>query len=655
MAVKNILESRGPSAIATDFLERFFRGTAFDINLRAISIGENGAKNVFTKDMAVITEFVERNGDVELYFGCSTREGGGTKENCREAVSFWADLDFKETSELEARKRVSQFHLPPSIVINSGGGLHLYWFLTQPAAAHDIELILKGLARAIGADKASAEIARVLRVPGTLNHKYQPPREVRIEQAHWERRYRVDQFVQFEIRAGAASSNGSGTSKEIIRDGERNVALTSMAGGMRAQGWAEEEISAALLVANRRRCHPPLPEAEVRHIAGSIGKYATTPDGPTVEPTALVLPDMPETVLCGRLGEILQERMRKFPIAYAWLSLVTVAGTMARRTSGTLRQNLYGGLVGPVDTGKSQAIEYAVNALGLEPPELQNVMPGSAEGLLAKLGDAGGCARLVSPDELGHLLSKAHIENASFPYVLNRAFYNTAFELTAAKGKVVTVNCDLAIIGGCVIEQFDELFDASTVGGLYDRFCFGVYPEPFEFIYRPFEGGAASFPPPVAVSVDPEIWDVKDEWVRKIPGMTGRCAENALRIAGICAAFDGRSVLRPEDLNPAFAFAEYQVRVREVLRPNPGENPDAKIAIAILAAMERTAPHGEWVAKRQLYKALHAERTGPGVFKRAVDHLVLNGELRRTWAGLQKKEVLQLVGHEDKVPPVSHE
>ena len=134
----------------------------------------------------------------------------------------------------------------------------------------------------------------------------------------------------------------------------------------------------------------------------------------------LRIPDMPDSVLDGRLGEICQNRLSRFPLAYAWPALVTVAGTMARRSLGTLRQNLFAALVGGVHSGKSQAIENAIEVLGLNPPDLQEVMAGSAEGLLARLEDAKGCARLVVIDELGHLLSKAHIEHASFPFLLNQ-------------------------------------------------------------------------------------------------------------------------------------------------------------------------------------------------------------------------------------------
>lgn len=352
-------------------------------------------------------------------------------------------------------------------------------------------------------------------------------------------------------------------------------------------------------------------------------------DLPRAKPVESFIADMSTEVLDGRLGEICQRRLGRFPIAYSWPALVTVGGTLIeRQNGGPLRTNIFCGLVGPVDSGKSQAIECVVSALGLEKPHLQNVMSGSAEGLLAKLSDADGATRLVSPDELGHLLSKAHIENASFPFVLNRAYYQTNFEQTSARGKVIQFNCMLSFIGGVVDADFGHLFDFATVGGLHDRFIFGLCPDGFKFVYRPFEGGPERFDSPLtAVTVDPEVWEAKDEWVRTMPNLSGRCAEHALRVAGICAAFDGRKRLRVSDLGPARAFAENQARVRLILQPNPGENPDAKCAFAIVNALKRHAPDGQWFSRRSLYRQIHAERHGAGVFNRALTNLQYNGEI----------------------------
>jgi putative DNA primase/helicase len=58
-----------------------------------------------------------------------------------------------------------------------------------------------------------------------------------------------------------------------LGEGERNSALTSLAGSMRRKGATAEAIEAALLVENAARCDPPLPRADVRRIAASVARY----------------------------------------------------------------------------------------------------------------------------------------------------------------------------------------------------------------------------------------------------------------------------------------------------------------------------------------------------------------------------------------------
>lgn len=69
----------------------------------------------------------------------------------------------------------------------------------------------------------------------------------------------------------AAAPTPSGNTLPL---GARNQALTSMAGAMRRKGMTENEIYAALSVANQERCIPPLDETELHKIAGSVARYA---------------------------------------------------------------------------------------------------------------------------------------------------------------------------------------------------------------------------------------------------------------------------------------------------------------------------------------------------------------------------------------------
>jgi hypothetical protein len=58
-----------------------------------------------------------------------------------------------------------------------------------------------------------------------------------------------------------------------IKQGSRDNALTSIAGTLRRKGFEADEIFALLVSTNRKRCEPPLPEADVKRIAWSVARY----------------------------------------------------------------------------------------------------------------------------------------------------------------------------------------------------------------------------------------------------------------------------------------------------------------------------------------------------------------------------------------------
>jgi hypothetical protein len=347
----------------------------------------------------------------------------------------------------------------------------------------------------------------------------------------------------------------------------------------------------------------------------------------------LKIAEMPEAVLDGRLGEICQQQLvgSGCPIAYAWPAILAVAGTRTPQTS--VRSNLFVTLVGPIGSGKSVTIHRALAVLGVKAPVLQKQMAGSAEGLAARLADANGSPRLLFVDEVAHLMAKARIDNASFPYILNVAYYSTEFDLTIARGKQIHFNCQLGFIGGVVEENFHHAFGSATTGGLHDRVVFGLCPYPFEFFYRPFEAPIEEIQPGT-VRVGSDVWEARDEWLKTIPGLTGRHAEHALRAAVIAASFSGNSELSAKDLGPARAFAEYQARVRGLLKPNPGQNPDAVCAFAIMAMLEES---NDWFDERALSRKIHAERFGPTVFRRCLENLEFNSDIERRKSGRRKQ------------------
>jgi hypothetical protein len=316
--------------------------------------------------------------------------------------------------------------------------------------------------------------------------------------------------------------------------------------------------------------------------------------------------DMPADVISGRLREIYEKHLSAFPRAYAYPSLLAMAANKVPLETNEAA-NIYVALVGPTHSGKSQAGEQSAKLLGVIEPTVTSVMAGSAEGLLKHLGEVDGAHRLVFLDELGHMLEKASIENASYMYVLSTAFYKHKLELVVAKQKPVNGDFRFSILGGLVEEKFGDLFQGKSLGGLYDRFIFGLCPKPFKFRYRPLETAALEFEP-VAVRVSREVYEVIDEWIDGNIIENTRTAEIALRTAVICASIDGREKLDGKDLTSALEWARYQQDIQRLLLPNPGQNQNAKAENRVRNVLEKHTKPDEFLDARMIEQYGHIKR-----------------------------------------------
>jgi hypothetical protein len=219
----------------------------------------------------------------DVYIGVAPRQGRvGTKEGVTRLHTLWADLDAKEAHTRETRfKQLTDLPHLPTIMIWTGGGWHVYWLLEVPAEGQEemarAETVMRRLAEGLDGDHVG-DRARVLRLPGTFNHKYPKPRPVELVHCDPDKRYPLEQLQEM-AKALPEKKTGGGRGgvrrdvlSEPIRD-ERNVALTSVAGSLRDRGLDEETIQVVLRELNRLRCEPPLEDAEVERIAKSVSRY----------------------------------------------------------------------------------------------------------------------------------------------------------------------------------------------------------------------------------------------------------------------------------------------------------------------------------------------------------------------------------------------
>jgi hypothetical protein len=463
--------------------------------------------------------------------------------------------------------------------------------------------------------------------------------------------------------------------KVQVHEGGRNTYLTSRVGKAHAAGVNMPELLSFALQVNEQNCVPPLPEKEVRTICESIGKRPNPESGRMVFPkppaqapvrveeieTERINPSeavaegldfLPGRVLAStRLQDIFLTDFEPYdwPLPLALPALVTAASVvvppMPRQEGLVLGSddpmtNLYTALIADVNAGKSQVINWAATAIGIyEPPVGQHYFEGkwgSAEQMLKSLHKKQSSflnkSVLINPDEWSHLFAKARIPDASFPSVMTTSFYkqNQVFTLGGTGGgREYNLNLRLSFIGGIVEDEFDTVFGAGSLGGLYDRFLFGRAPDGFKWNYQPCRieqkkhWADWNLKP---VRIDPSVYEVVKEWSKENPGL-GRVSEICVRIAVIYASLDGRPEITGKDIEPLKPLALYQVGLRQTFRPNPGKNPDAVFANIALAWIQKHAHEWTSIARLKQRTWRVEQDLGPAVAVRSLIGLARSGRI----------------------------
>ena len=151
---------------------------------------------------ALIERFVDAGRNV--FFGVAKYATGDNrkKENVLGLKAFWLDVDCgptkaepdpktgrpdgyvdQSTALAALRTFCESVGLPTPTIVNSGGGIHVYWALTEEITRRDWEPVAERFKEVCQTqnfyvDNAVFEVARILRVPGTFNFKEEEPRLV---------------------------------------------------------------------------------------------------------------------------------------------------------------------------------------------------------------------------------------------------------------------------------------------------------------------------------------------------------------------------------------------------------------------------------------------------------------------------------------------
>ena len=202
------------------------------------------------------------NSDEHIYFGvhpCIERkENGRTSTDIVAAINcLYCDIDAKDFSgdKNAALEHVAILYYQPSIIIDSGGGWYPLWLLREPFIIQKesdrtrAKQIQAGWVQLVGGDPGAKDIARILRIPGTLNRKYDPPRPVKFHKVDFDLLYDLSELEALlpetePPKQRYNQSNNSAADIEKVRDALDRLALwrCSEYAAWRDVGFALQEL-----------------------------------------------------------------------------------------------------------------------------------------------------------------------------------------------------------------------------------------------------------------------------------------------------------------------------------------------------------------------------------------------------------------------------
>lgn len=180
------------------------------------------------------------------------RAGQGGRPGARDAqaiAGMWLDIDISEhhAADLDSALALASSYLPPTLIVHSGHGIHAWHLLDQPWRFRDLAEQADGahvaqawqaVHRAAAGHRLDAthDLARILRLPGTVNAKREPHIPVKAL-VHDGPRYDLDAIRRIASEAGALpawdtgsptavsaiDTGGGGTDIEVILDADPHI------------------------------------------------------------------------------------------------------------------------------------------------------------------------------------------------------------------------------------------------------------------------------------------------------------------------------------------------------------------------------------------------------------------------------------------------
>jgi len=226
----------------------------------------SSAETIAGEDFQAWLRFQNANGyDVHISMNALANGARGrTKADVQTIRHIYLDFDEDGTAAVE--KLLAREDLPkPNYLINTSPDHWQVVWKVQGFGKDQAEHLQKALVRDMRADPAATDCARVLRLPGFRNHKYDEPFWVASE-THAEATYQPDHFPSFPVQdKHALRSNNGWTADRSRSSGKMSQSERDWAYARRSLARGESPALVAAAIANYRRFdkHDPRYYAEL--------------------------------------------------------------------------------------------------------------------------------------------------------------------------------------------------------------------------------------------------------------------------------------------------------------------------------------------------------------------------------------------------------
>jgi Protein of unknown function (DUF3987)/RepB DNA-primase N-terminal domain len=205
--------------------------------------------------------------------------------------------DFDKTTVEFVRGTLSRTQLPdPTMLLNSGHGVHAYWRLAEPIPPTEWTSLQRDLAALLGSDPSVHDAPRVMRLPGFVNHKL-PVADCTIVEADPTRIYDIADLRERIPRVGqvpmATDPPRTGSESGVVK--RARMYLSKTPGAVEGTNGDDQTFKVCCTIINdfglskakawpllcewNTRCKPTWPEADLRKKLENAAKYSTGTPG----------------------------------------------------------------------------------------------------------------------------------------------------------------------------------------------------------------------------------------------------------------------------------------------------------------------------------------------------------------------------------------